>query len=97
MTFADIQQGVRSNIQSMAERCRDTFLKDIVADLSSCELQDKFDRRAKRELEELADMNAASHRALVRKKGTEPSCCMHNRLECPTTFPLSSTQSIRFY
>lgn len=43
-------------MEATAEKCCSTSLKDLVSELTSRELQDKFDRRAEKELEKLAGM-----------------------------------------
>jgi hypothetical protein len=40
----------------MAEKCRETFLNALVTDVSSLELQDKFDKNAAKILEDLGKM-----------------------------------------
>ncbi|KNG49840.1 gtpase domain-containing protein [Stemphylium lycopersici] len=60
---------VEFKVEMMATKCRATFLKDLCSELLSRELLEKFDRNAEKKLEILANLNAASHRALVNKKG----------------------------
>ncbi|EUC43750.1 hypothetical protein COCMIDRAFT_6845 [Bipolaris oryzae ATCC 44560] len=60
---------IELNIEKIEKRCRNTFLKDLLAELSKRELQDKFDSKAEEKLEELEKMPAATHRALVKHHG----------------------------
>jgi len=46
----------------VAKRCIQTFLKELIAAISSQDLQKKFDRNARKKLEDLTKMARAAFR-----------------------------------
>ncbi|KAI4698775.1 hypothetical protein J4E81_005386 [Alternaria sp. BMP 2799] len=63
-------KNLESRVRAVATKCNKTFVKELVAALSNHELQDRFDKVAEKKLDELLKINAASHKALVNKRGT---------------------------
>ncbi|KAL1799540.1 hypothetical protein ACET3X_003577 [Alternaria dauci] len=60
----------QARVRNVTKKWGKTFPKELTCALSSPELQDRFNRNAEKKLKELATMNAASHKALVNKRGT---------------------------
>ncbi|CAN9256685.1 unnamed protein product [Alternaria alternata] len=63
-------RSTEARVRGVAKKWGNAFLKELTSALSNHELQDRFNRNAEKKLEELATMNAASHKALVNKIGT---------------------------
>ena len=62
-------RSTEARVRGVAKKWGNAFLKELTSALSNHELQDRFNRNAEKKLEELATMNAASHKALVNKIG----------------------------
>ena len=62
-------KGTEGRVRGVMNRWVKAFSNELTSALSSHELQDRFDRNAEKKLEELATINAASHKALVNKRG----------------------------
>ncbi|KAH8642028.1 hypothetical protein IG631_04969 [Alternaria alternata] len=63
-------KSTETRVRGVMNRWIKVFCDELTSALSSHELQDRFNRNAEKKLEELATMNAASHKALVNKRGT---------------------------
>ena len=62
-------KGTEGRVRGVMNKWVKAFSNELTSALSSHELQDRFDRNAEKKLEELATINAASHKALVNKRG----------------------------
>ncbi|OAG19050.1 hypothetical protein CC77DRAFT_1032442 [Alternaria alternata] len=63
-------KGTEGRVRGVMNKWVKAFSNELTSALSSHELQDRFERNAEKKLEELATINAASHKALVNKRGT---------------------------
>ncbi|CAN9258894.1 unnamed protein product [Alternaria alternata] len=63
-------KSTEGRVRGVMNRWIKVFCDELTSALSSHELQDKFNRNAEKKFEELATTNAASHKALVNKRGT---------------------------
>ncbi|RYN49159.1 hypothetical protein AA0114_g6729 [Alternaria tenuissima] len=62
-------KGTEGRVRGVMNKWVKASSNELTSALSSHELQDRFDRNAEKKLEELATINAASHKALVNKRG----------------------------